>query len=245
MPPKIRTPVIIDGKPRRSVTEVVALLGLHTDRLIEAATSCAFRGTVFSRLRDEAAALGTAVHARIERDLRGIPQPEFDPFDQSTWHRACELHEAWRLHDFAYPMIESDADEVLIEHNIIGSRTHGTVDAMTRKVTSLSFGADGARIRRQSRIKDIKTSSTGRPTLENWIQQAGYTRLEEESGNEVVDTTLIVINKGNDRVKSFTKSREEIEPFCVSFDRLVDLSWALDDMGLTIDITKGSEGNDY
>lgn len=218
-----RVPVVIGGIERRSVTEVVDLLGVNKGPLMRWVEYCGFQRLSFTKWREDAAELGTNVHKWIERHWRGEEQPtEIDPFDRSTYPEVRVLFESWQAWEWI-----RDIRPILIEEKIIDEKAmmHGTLDMIADELIGGFIGRW---------LYDWKTSNTGKPSLEHWIQAAGYILLALSRGIFLDGVCIVVINKKTQRTKEFRKTAEEMKPFITLFKMLHAISIQLDEMGIKV-----------
>jgi len=156
-----REPFLIDGKPAPSVTEIIRTLGFNTPGLMAWQRSCYMRGIDPDKVRDDAAARGTAVHAWIARHIKGEPQPtDDDPFAvaRELQQDVKDIFAMWLTwHDEHKPYVVTCEDRLVD----IDQRYHGTPDLI---------GVEN----HDCCVYDWKTSSDDKPKLEHWIQVAAY-----------------------------------------------------------------------
>lgn len=186
-----REPVIINGKPRRSVTETIDMLGINKAALMQWVAWCGREGLDWNRYRDDAALLGSAVHARIEAHMIGKPvlrADASDPFTATHDVEADALFDAW-LEQWASGREFSD---VQCERKLIleSCNMHGTCDMVATE--------NGRRV-----LYDWKTSTKSKAKLEHWVQAAAYLIMLEDAGEKIDDVCIVTIDKKK------RKAREE------------------------------------
>ncbi len=162
-----REPFLIDGKPAPSVTEIIRTLGFSTPGLMAWQRSCYLRGVDPDKVRDDAAARGTAVHAWIARHIKGEQQPtDDDPFAvaRELQQDVKDIFAMWLAWFNARTLDVKLCEQRLVN---VDERYHGTPDLVAVE--------DG-----EWTVYDWKTSSDDKPKLEHWLQVAAYADLVSE-----------------------------------------------------------------
>lgn len=213
-----RCPVVIGGLPRRSSTEIVDLSGLNKDYLMGFANSCGWKQLNHDEVREEAASLGTNLHAWVKRHFTGEVQPESDPFDDETSDRVRELFSAWETWAFG-----RNINYERIEQQIISPRLlfHGTPDLVAEE----TIGTLTSRW-----LYDWKTSSKTGPSIEHWLQVASYVDLLEDDGVYIDGVCIVVICKADNIAREARMSLADLAPYRRLFRHLLAFSLELDEI---------------
>ena len=196
-----RTPVIINGKPRRSVTETIDLLGVNKPALMQWVAWCGREGLDWNQYRDDAAALGSAVHARIEAAMMGRDVPRADasdPFASAHEREADELFAVWRTQWAKGRTF----DDVQCERKLVleSCNMHGTCDMVATE--------GGRRV-----LYDWKTSTKSKAKLEHWVQAAAYLVLLDDAAELIDDACIVTVNKKTKRAREERKTVAEMQPY--------------------------------
>ena len=225
-----REPVIIGGMARRSVTEVVDLLGVDSDGIMHAAIYYERKGEHALKKFREAAELGARTHKWFERHWKKQPQPtEVDPFDDGTWEDGKHLFGLVKTQwidkhcDKAFEALAVEKKIICEDIDGSGLGCHGTADLIAGEVQNGELIAS---------INDLKTSTTTAPKFAHWVQQARYVLMEESFSFPIDLVRIITVNKKNEKVYLHTKSRQEMQQFCDVFMSLLKIAYTLDEMGI-------------
>jgi len=196
-----REPVIINGKPRRSVTATIDLLGMNKSALMQWVAWCGREGLSFERYRDDAAALGSAVHARIEAHMTGRPVPRADSSDPFAAAHDVEADALFGVWFEQWGKHRSFAD-VQCERKLIleSCNMHGTCDMVAAE--------NGRRV-----LYDWKTSTKSKAKLEHWVQTAAYLVMLEDSGEKIDDVCIVTIDKKKRKAREERKAVAEMQPY--------------------------------
>lgn len=148
------------------VTTVLEVWGQNKRALMHWAWSLGMEGRDYRQVGQEAADVGTLAHLLIEHHLKGLPEPDLSQYPAELVSKAetAYLNFLEWLTDNRFEMLQAEVS--LVDEDL---GFGGTIDFVSLK--------------RRPAIIDWKTSNTGKPYPEHWVQLAAYKHLWEKHHN--------------------------------------------------------------
>lgn len=188
-----------DGKRVPGVTTIIGIL--NKPQLLYWVANVTREGKDWTKVRDDAAGVGTLTHAMIFSHLRGeaMDTSEYSPEDVSRAETCLIKYRDWEKE---HPNMENE----LLEHPMISEQFGygGTIDRLSL--------IDGNLV-----LIDYKT---GKEIYDDmWLQMAGYKQLLEENGHFITSARILRI--GRDENEGFEEqTRKDLTTEWEIFRRL-------------------------